>query len=234
MSKRNAMRIGIVVLWAIAVSASAGENKQAPATSRDTAQQMEAPMLQPRNLRYQLRPGDVLGVNFLFTPEFNQSVTVQPDGYVTLRGVGDLRVTGLTKPELTETLQGAYAKILYEPIITVELKDFEKPYFIVGGEVASPGKYDLRGPTTVTQAVAIAGGFRESAKHSQVLLFRRVSDGWLEVKKVNVKKLLQTANLREDINLRPGDMLFVPKNILSKIRPYLPIPGVGIYYRPND
>src|SRR5207249_4925094 len=84
---------------------------------------------------------------------------------------------------LVYLLRTSYAKILHDPVINVELKDFEKPYFIVGGEVGHPGKFDLRGDTSVAQAVAIAGGLRDSAKHSQILLFHRVPDGWLQVKK---------------------------------------------------
>jgi polysaccharide export outer membrane protein len=90
----------------------------------------------------------------------------------------------------------------------------------------------LRGDTTVTQAVAIAGGFNENSKHSQVLLFRRASNDWVEVRKLNVKRMLQTANLSEDPNLRPGDMLFVPKNAVSKIKRLIPASALGMYYNP--
>src|SRR5437660_1384675 len=190
------------------------------------------PMLQRRNQRYQLHSADVLELSFPFTPEFNQTVTVQPDGYITLRGLSDFHVAVQTKPELTRALQTAFAKILHEPVITVDLKDFEKPYFIAGGEVARPGKYELRGDTTVTQAVAIAGGFKDSAKHSQVLLFRRISDDWAAAKILNVKKMLRGGNLQEDSHLQPGDMLFVPKNAISKIKPFIPIPGIGAYFNP--
>ena len=117
----------------------------------------QTPVLQHRNRRYQLHSADVLELNFPFTPEFNQTVTVQPDGYITLRSVEGIRVEGQTLPEVTNSLQTAYAKILHEPVINVELKDFEKPYFIVGGEVGHPGKFDLRGETRATEAVAIAG-----------------------------------------------------------------------------
>jgi polysaccharide export outer membrane protein len=176
---------------------------------------------------------DVFDLDFPFTPEFNQTaVTVQPDGYVTLHGVGDLHVEGQTVPEATQALRTAYAKILHDPVITIALKDFNKPYFIVGGEVGKPGKFDLRGDTTVTQAVAIAGGFNENSKHSQVLLFRRASNDWVEVRKLNVKRMLQTANLSEDPNLRPGDMLFVPKNAVSKIKRLIPASALGMYYNP--
>ena len=103
------------------------------------------------------------------SPEFNQTaVAVQPDGFVTLRGVGDLKVAGQTVPELTETLRTAYSKILNDPAISVVLKDFEKPYFVAGGQVAKPGKYDMHGQITLIQAIEIAGGFQSSAKHSQV------------------------------------------------------------------
>ncbi len=185
--------------------------------------------LQQRYPRYKIRAGDQFDVNFDLSPEFNQSVTVQPDGYVTLRSVGDLRVQDQTVPQLTESLRAAYDKILRDPIISVVLKDFEKPYFVADGQVGKPGKYDLRGDTTVTQAIAIAGGFTDMSKHSQVLLFRRVSDQWTEAKIIDVKKMEKTGSLNEDPFLHPGDMLFVPKNTFSKISRFIPTPNMGTY-----
>jgi len=182
---------------------------------------------QERNPHYQLRPDDIFDVVFEFSPEFNQTITVQPDGYISLRGVGELQVKGLTIPQLTGALRKAYGQFLHEPAIQIVLKDFEKPYFVAGGRVARPGKYDLRGDTTVSQAIAVAGGFLDTAKHSQVLLFRRVSEGWVEAKVLDVKKMMNTRNLAEDAYLRPGDMIFVPQNRLSKIERFLPIPRNG-------
>jgi polysaccharide export outer membrane protein len=192
----------------------------------------QTPVLQHRNRRYQLHSADVLELNFPFTPEFNQTVTVQPDGYITLRSVDSIKVEGQTLPELTNSLRAAYAKILHDPVINVELKDFEKPYFIVGGEVGHPGKFELRGDTSATEAVAIAGGLRDSAKHSQVVLFHRVPDGWAQVKKLNMKKMLKEGNLDEDAYLQPGDFLYVPKNTMSKIARFIPTSSVGMYTNP--
>jgi polysaccharide biosynthesis/export protein len=191
------------------------------------------PGFQERNPRYRLRKGDSFDLDFAMTPEFNQVVAIQPDGYITLKGAGSVFVEGQTIPELTETLKTAYANILHDPVIAVSLKDFEKPYFIASGEVARPGKYDLRSDLTVTEAVAIAGGFDEKSKHSQVVLFRPVSGGGFEAKLINVKKLLASRNLSEDIRLQPGDMLYVPQNALSKIRPFLPTSGVSAYLGPG-
>jgi len=112
------------------------------------------------------------------------------------------------------------------------LKDFQKPFFIAGGEVGHPGKYDLREDTTTVAAIAIAGGFTPSSKHSQVLLFRRVSDNTVEVKRLDLKKMLKTANLQEDLFLRPGDMLFVPKNTISKINRFIPTEALSLYFAP--
>jgi polysaccharide export outer membrane protein len=198
----------------------------------DDAEHRQTPMLQHRKSRYQLHSSDVLELSFPFTPEFNQAVTIQPDGYITLRGVESIKVDGKTIPELVDLLRSTYAKILHDPVINVELKDFEKPYFIVGGEVGHPGKFDLRGDTSVAQAVAIAGGLNASAKHSQILVFHRVPDGWMQVKKVNLKKMLKEANLEEDAQLQAGDFLFVPKNTFSKIERFIPTSSVGMYTNP--
>lgn len=188
------------------------------------------PKLQERYPRYRIQAGDQFDVNFELSPEFNQTaVEVQPDGFVTLRNVGDVHVAGQTVPEVTETLRVAYGKILNDPMIAVVLKDFQKPYFIADGQVGKPGKYDLRGETTLTQAIAIAGGFTDNSKHSQVLLFRRVSDQWTEARIINVKKMEKEGKLKEDPFLHPGDMLFVPKSTYSKIERYIPNVNVGTY-----
>ena len=187
------------------------------------------PGFQTRYPRYKLRPGDSFDISFELSPEFNQTVTVQPDGYITLRGVGDVRVAEQTVPQLTATLRTAYSKILNDPLISIMLKDFEKPYFIADGQIGRPGKYEMRGTTTLTEAIAMAGGFTDNAKHSQVLLFRRVNDDWVSAKIIDVKKMEKNGNLHEDPALHPGDMLFVPKNRLSKIRPFLPSSSMGTF-----
>ena len=111
-------------------------------------------------------------------------------------------------------------------------EDFNKPYFIVSGEVGHPGKFDLRGKTSATEAIAIAGGFNDSSKHSQVLLFRRVNNDSYEVKLLELKKILQGHDVNEDPEVLPGDMLFVPQNFISKIKKFIPNSGLGAYYQP--
>ncbi|HTW57365.1 MAG TPA: polysaccharide biosynthesis/export family protein [Terriglobales bacterium] len=221
---------GIWAMVLLGASLAAGQNqiiaegnKQADiAASKDK----NFPERQPR---YKLEPGDVFDLSFELNPEFNQTVTVQPDGFITLRGIGDVQVKGQTVPELTETLRTDYSKILNAPMISVILKDFEKPYFIADGQVSKPGKYELRGDVTLTEAVAMAGGFLDSAKHSQVLLFRRAGDGWYQAETFNLKRMEKRGNLKEDPTLHAGDMLFVPKNSFSKFKAFIPGSSMGAF-----
>jgi len=195
-------------------------------------QAVSEPVLQAPDPRYQLRVGDTLDISFRLTPEFNQTVTVQPDGFINLRDLPDLHVAGKTAPEVTGVLKTRYSRILHDPEITLTLRDFEKPYFIANGELGRPGKYELVGDTTVLDAIGIAGGFNDKSKHSQVLLFRRVSDEWMSVKKLDMKEMVNSGDLTEDLHLRPGDMIYVPKNAISKIKPFIPIPRIGVMATP--
>ena len=202
-------------------------------TATDKTATTPPPQLEARESRYALHAGDAFDINFELSPEYNQSgVTVQPDGFITLRGVGDVFVDGQTVPQLTETLRTSYAKILHDPIISVILKDFEKPYFVADGQIGRPGKYDLRGTVTLSQALAIAGGVSDNGKYTQVMLFRRVNDQWLEAKLFNMKKMHKTGKMDEDPFLHSGDMLFVPKTAYSKFSRFIPQASLGTMLRP--
>jgi polysaccharide biosynthesis/export protein len=173
------------------------------------------------NTHYRLCASDVVSLKFPRAPEFDQTVSVEPDGVVNLAAVGDLRLEGLTTPESVQVIEAAYSKLLEDPTVVLELKDFNKPYFLVLGEVNRPGKYDLRGYTSASEALATAGGFKGTAKHSQILLFRRAINDWYEVKPLDFRKFLR-GDFGQDAEVRPGDMLFVPRNAFSKLKGFIP------------
>jgi len=233
------MIVGALLLFLCPMGAAAQERAaltgfrstvDAGARAADSASGTEQPDLQRHNARYRLCASDVIALTFPLTPEFDQTVNIQPDGFASLAGAGDVHLEGLTTAEAVEAVQKAYGKILRDPIVTLELKDFNKPYFVVTGQVNKPGKYDLRGYTPATEAVAIAGGFNDSAKHSQVLLFRRVNDEWYEVRVLNLKKIMSGRGVNEDPEIHAGDMLVVPQNTVSKLKRFIPSTGVGTYY----
>jgi polysaccharide biosynthesis/export protein len=201
------------------------------ATTAPTAQSAVATaQLVRRNEPYRLRQGDVVELYFQLCPEFNQDVTVQPDGQISLRGTAPIKVVGESLLETQDSVVHAYTSIMREPVVAVSLKDFEKPYFIAAGQIVKPGKYDLRSSMTITEAVAIAGGFNKDAKHSEVVLFRPVGDEKFQSRVIDVKKLLAQRDLNEDVQIQPGDVLYVPSSKMSIIRPYLP--NSNIFFNP--
>jgi len=224
-SRNNLLSIVCVALLTLAAAAQ----KTAPtpsnanmANASTSAGKQNTPTFSQRYPRYKLRPGDAMDLNFQYSPEFNQSVTVHPDGFISLREIGDLNVNGLSVPEVKSAVESAYSKILAKPEIGIDLKGFDKPSFTVTGQVGKPGRYELHGDTTVIEGIALAGGFTPAAKHSQVVLVRRVDDQWVRAQTLDIKKLMASKDLSEDIHLQPGDMLIVPQNAYSKIRGLLP------------
>ena len=82
------------------------------------------------------------------------------------------------------------------------------------------------------QALSLSGGFRDGAKTSEVLLIRRVSSEFSEVKKVDIKKMMKTGDLKEDPRIEPGDILFIPKSFMGKIDKFIPNSSVGAMMKP--
>lgn len=239
MHKMRTLGIGLAIfltsaptsLHAQKSTASASSNTQQAVLSFGARQEdSDRPTLGHRNPRYQVMRDDVLILSFPLTPEFNQTVTIEPDGYVTLIGAGSVYIEKMTVPEVVEALNKAYSKILRDPVINVDLKDFQKPFFIVLGQVGKPGQYDLRHDTTVSEAIAIAGSLTADSK-TQIFLFHRVSSDWVEVKKLSLKDIMHGKNANEDVHLQPGDMIFVPNNFISNFKKYVPY-SLGVYYNP--
>lgn len=223
---------GTLLLCAAAAAPVFAQANQSAPTPQTTS--ASSPSLQQRYPRYMLRPGDSFDLEFQFSPEFNQTLVVQPDGFISLREVGDAHVSGLTLPQVQQLAEKKYSGILKNPVVSITPKSLERSYFIAMGEVERPGKYELRGPITVTEAIAIAGGLApDRGKTSEVVLFRREGNALAPGKVINVKQLLKHRNLSEDVYLRPGDLVYVPQNTWSKIHQIIPTPGFGMSIYPG-
>ena len=183
--------------------------------------------------RYRLQPGDVLEVQYRYSPEFNQTVTVQPDGYISLEIGGDLKVAGFTIEETHQAILRQASKRLQDPVATIVLKEFQKPYFVVAGEVATPGKIEMRERVTAIQAIMLAGGMKETAKSSQVVVFRKINSDMAEVKLLNLKSVRRTSDLENDLTLQAGDMVFVPRDRISKIERFMKLASVAAFMAPR-
>jgi polysaccharide export outer membrane protein len=184
-----------------------------------------------RDRRYRLQATDRLELTYRYTPEYNESLTIEPDGFVSIKLIGDISLEGLTMDQARDAILTRLRTRLNAPEITLTLQDFVRPTYTVVGEVASPGRYEIHGRTNAIEAIAIAGGFKNTAKHSQVILFRRISPDMAQTHILNLKKLMDPSHpqLEESVGIEPGDLLVVPKNRVSKIADYVHWVSVGSY-----
>lgn len=182
--------------------------------------------------RYLLQPSDEITVQYRYTPEFDQTVKLQPDGFVSLEVIGDVKLGGLTISQARELITSQAKIRLKDPEIAISLKEFEKPFFIVAGEVVKPGKFELHDNVTALQAVMLAGGFKDQAKSSQVIVFRRISPGLSETRVLDLRNASRKGGRFQDLTLLPGDMLMVPQNTIARIERYMKAANVGLFFNP--
>ena len=184
--------------------------------------------------QYTLRAGDVVELQYRYTPELNQTVTVLPDGFVNLNLVGNVKVSDLTLDQAHDVIVQKAKARLNDPELNLILREFQHPYVVVAGQVTTPGKIELRENTTAMQAILLAGGFLASAQSGQVLLFRKINSDTAEVKVLKLGNIHKTDQLERDAQLEPGDMLLVPRNKVEKISRYMKLFNIGAYINPLD
>jgi polysaccharide export outer membrane protein len=198
-----------------------------------STRQSDEPHLVTR-ARYKIQAGDRFDVSYRYTPELNQAVTVEPDGFVNLDPAGAIKVSGLTLEQATELITGLASKHLHDPKVTLTLKEFHKPYYVVAGEVKHPGRFDMDQPTTALQAVLVAGGMDTTARSSQVILFRRINADDDEVHVLDLHNIKKRSDLEHDIMLEPGDMLLIPRDRIAKMDRIIKATNIGLYLNPGQ
>lgn len=181
---------------------------------------------------YTLHTGDVIALNYRYTPEFNQTVTVQPDGSVNLNIVGDVQVQGQSVDDVRKHIVTLASSRLNHPELTITLVHFEAPSVVVAGEVDRPGKYDLNDSTTALQAIMLAGGFKDSARDTKVYLFRRINADDAEVRQLDLHNIKKQGDLERDAELEPGDMLLVTRNRMEHFSRIMKASNLGVFLNP--
>ena len=181
----------------------------------DVAGSQASPQLQQRE-RYRIHEGDQILIEFTYTPEFNQTVSVQPDGFVTLRVGGDVRVAGRTLDDMKALIEKSASVRLKDPVVALTLTDFQHPYFVVAGEAFAPLKYELREHLTVLQGLMLAGGIRQTGKEKQVVLIHGLGTADQQISLLDLKHVESSRIFEHDMDLSAGDIIFVPRNRLTR------------------
>ena len=158
---------------------------------------------------YVIGPDDVLDVIFWRDKDMSAEAIVRPDGKITLPLINDVQAAGLTPEQLRDQLQQAATKYVEDPTVSVVVKTINSRKVFITGSVSKPGAYVLPPSTTVVQLIAMAGGLLEFADSKNITIIRN-ENGKPTAYRFNYKDVLKHKNLKQNIELKPGDTIVVP------------------------
>ena len=164
---------------------------------------------------YRFYPGDQVEVSVLSAPELSRTVTIAPDGRIDLPLINPVLAADLTTDELRNALLAAYATDLRMPEVEVAATGFGSNQIYVAGEVQRAGVYEFRGPIDPLQAIALAGGFLNTARRQEVVIISRAPGGPREVTIVDLRNPEIRAGLARAPTLRRFDVIYVPRSRIS-------------------
>jgi len=164
---------------------------------------------------YFIQPGDQLDIKFFYNPEINETVTVRPDGKISLQLVDEVQAAGLKPSQLDDVLTEKYALELKKPVITIIVKSFEGQRVYVGGEVNQQREIKMPAGMTVLQAVFEAGGFKETASPENAVLIRQGANREPIPIQVDLKSAMYGQGDGANLALRPNDIVYIPKSAIA-------------------
>ena len=170
---------------------------------------------------YFIQPGDQLDIKFFYNPELNETVTVRPDGKISLQLVDEVQAAGLKPSQLDKALTEKYGYELKKPVITVIVKSFGGQRIYVGGEVNRQGLITIAGNMTPLQAVLNAGGFKETASPESAIIIRKGSGNEPVPIAMNLDDAMQGKTGSADFLLQPDDIVYVPKSAIAKANKFV-------------
>ncbi len=154
--------------------------------------------------------GDRLSISVWKQPDLSRSLPVRSDGKISLPLIGEVLATGRTPLRLEEEITSKLQPYLAEPEVTVIVEQINSEKFNILGRVAKPGSYPLVNPTTVLDAIALAGGCREFAKQKDIYILRRHPDGSETKLPFNYQEVIKGKNTAQNIELQPHDTVIIP------------------------
>jgi protein involved in polysaccharide export with SLBB domain len=168
---------------------------------------------------YILQRGDTLEIRVFNVDELDTTVTIRPDGKISVMLLDDVEAAGMTTAHLDEILTGSYAAFYKDPRVTINVKSFANLKVYVGGEVFQPGLFVLVGDMTAVRAIMQAGGPKNTGRMDQIILLRDGGGGQPVTMKVNLKGIIEKGV--QDIPLAPFDVVFVPKTNIAKVNQFV-------------
>jgi len=182
---------------------------------------LSAAQIQPQKpFVYTIAPGDQLDIKFFFNPELNETITVRPDGMISLQLIDEIEAAGLQPTELDQKLTDLYSRELRKPVLTVIVRSFTRQRVYVGGEVTAPGLINLSGGLTVLQAVFQSAGFKETAEPAETLVIRKGENDQPIPIRIDLAAVMDAGG-GNDFQLQPDDIVYVPKSAIANANKFV-------------
>lgn len=195
----------LLVLWPLAGCESCQE---APVTDYENINREISEQL----IKVGLGPGDVFEVTVYGEDKLSGTHRIAPDGAIQFPLINRVVVEGMTASEIAEEitrrLQDGY---LRDPSVSVYVTEYGSKKVFVLGEVQRPGTFPFTAGMNIVEAIALAGGFEDSANTNYVIVTRQSAEGERRIA-VPVEKI--TEGIAQNLNLQPGDIVFVPDTLL--------------------
>lgn len=170
---------------------------------------------------YTFQVGDVMDIKVMLSPEFNDQVTVRPDGMISTTVARDIRAYGRTPSQLQEDLEKLYGEQLVDPKVSVIIRSVAPTRVYVTGEVNSPGEFVSIGPSlTLLQAISRAGGVKNSAGTDNIVIIRRGAGDKPVAYAANYMTASSGNAPESDVRLAPYDIVYVPRSGIGDVYLY--------------
>ncbi|MEE2729386.1 MAG: polysaccharide biosynthesis/export family protein [Pseudomonadota bacterium] len=161
----------------------------------------------PASLAYQVQPGDILEISVWKEPDLSKELLVPPDGNLAFPLIGHLQAQGATIKQLQADIAEKLSRYIPDPSVTVSLLKAAGNLYYVVGKVNRPGQYPMVGPTSVLQALSMAGGMTTYASENGIKIIR---NGKKEAIAFRYGDIEDGEQLQQNILLESGDVVLVP------------------------
>ena len=204
------MAMVLTLAGGLAAQAPAANSNNGPATTQPTTTSSASPATKPHDDTFIIGADDVLAVNVWKEPDISRSVPVRSDGMISLPLAGELQASGQTPHQLEIAIASKLKNYISEPEVTVIVQEIKSQKFNILGQVARPGSYPLTNASTVLDAIALAGGFRDFAKQKNIYILRQTPDGGQSRLPFNYKEVIKGKDAGQNIKLQPRDTIVIP------------------------
>jgi len=202
--------VGVVLTVALAgCSVFYGSREELPPAPFATLDEGPGP-------KYIIGPLDTLNIFVWRNPELSVSITVRPDGYLSIPLIDDMAATGKTPTELQRDIEAVLGTIIGEPIVSVMVQNFIGPFsqqVRVVGEAGSPQSIPYRANMTLLDVMISVGGLTEFAAGDKATLVR-IEDGKQREYRLKIDSLIRDGEIDKNVKILPGDVLIIPESIL--------------------